>query len=90
MNANSHARTAARHQKLRVDHVIDARQLSCPLPMLTTRKSVDELRVGEVLKIISSDRGAPAFFESLSRQTGLQLVGWHEEGDDYSFFLRKQ
>jgi TusA-related sulfurtransferase len=90
MNANSQARTVARQQELHADHVIDARQLSCPLPILTTRKSVDELRPGEVLKIISSDRGAPAFFESLTRQTGLQLVGRHEEGDVYSFFLRKQ
>jgi tRNA 2-thiouridine synthesizing protein A len=90
MNAHSQVRTAARQQELPADHVIDARQLSCPLPMLTTRKSLDELRPGEVLKIISSDRGAPAFFESLSRQTGLQLVGWDQEGGDYSFFLRKQ
>lgn len=89
MTANIHTRIATHRQDIRADHVIDARHLSCPLPVLTTRKSVDELRPGEVLKVISSDRGARSFFESLSRQTGLQLVGWHEEGEDYSFFLRK-
>lgn len=89
MNANTNPRTASHRQDIRADHVIDARHLSCPLPVLTTRKSVDELRSGAVLKVISSDRGARSFFESLSRQTGLQLVGWHEEGSDYSFFLRK-
>lgn len=89
MKAHANAHTASHRQDIRADHVIDARHLSCPLPVLTTRKSVDGLQPGEVLKVISSDRGAPAFFESLSRQTGLQLVGWHEEGDDYSFFLRK-
>ena len=71
------------------DQEMDARGLSCPLPILSTRKSVDSLNQGEVLKVISTDRGAVSFFESLARQTGLELLSWNEVDGDFHFFLRK-
>jgi len=71
------------------DHEVDARGLSCPLPMLNTRKSVDSLNHGEVLKVVSTDSGAVSFFQSLARQTGLELLSWHEQDGEFRFFLRK-
>ncbi len=71
------------------DHELDARGLSCPLPILNTRKSVESLASGEVLKVISTDPGCVSFFESLVRQTGLELLSWHELDGEFRFFLRK-
>lgn len=71
------------------DHEIDARGLSCPLPMLSTFKSLSTLRSGEVLKVVSTDKGSPSYFESLVRQTGLELVDWVEREGEFSFYLRK-
>jgi len=74
---------------LHYDHELDARGLSCPLPVLNTRKSIDSLACGEVLKVISTDAGCISFFESLVRQTGLELLSWHEQNGEFQFFLRK-
>jgi len=71
------------------DRELDARGLSCPLPVLNTRKSVESLASGEVLKVISTDRGCVSFFESLVRQTGLELLSWREQDGEFRFFLRK-
>ena len=71
------------------DRELDARGLSCPLPILNTRKSIESLSSGEVLKVISDDRGCLSFFESLIRQTDLQLLSWNEQDGEYFFFLRK-
>ncbi len=71
------------------DHEIDARGLSCPLPMLSTHKAIGILRSGEVLKVVSTDKGSPRYFESLVRQTGLELVNWTEHEGEFSFYLRK-
>jgi tRNA 2-thiouridine synthesizing protein A len=71
------------------DRELDARGLSCPLPFLNTRKSVESLESGEVLKVISTDKGCVSFFESLVRQTGLELLSWHEQDGEFRFFLRK-
>lgn len=71
------------------DHELDARGLSCPLPVLNTRKSLESLGTGEVLKVISTDKGCVSFFESLVRQNALELLSWHEQDGEFSFFLRR-
>ena len=71
------------------DHELDARGLICPLPFLNTRKSIESLGHGEVLKVISTDKGCVSFFESLVRQTELELLSWYESEGEYLLFLRK-
>lgn len=70
-------------------HEIDASGLSCPLPMFSTRKSLEHINSGEVLKFIVTDNGAHSYFDSLSRQTGLELLSQHEHLGATHFFLRK-
>jgi tRNA 2-thiouridine synthesizing protein A len=71
------------------DYEIDARGLSCPLPMLSTRKSLETVGSGEVLKVTTTDKGSPHYFESFVRQTGLELLNWQELDGEYSFYLRR-
>lgn len=81
--------TPSGSQPINIDRTFDVRGLSCPLPVLSTRKSVDSLQPGEVVKVIATDRGSISFFESLVRQTGLELLGWQEQNGEYQFFLQK-
>ena len=37
------------------DQVLDCSGLACPMPILKTKKAVDALKVGQVLKMISTD-----------------------------------
>ena len=74
---------------LNIDHTLDVRGLSCPLPVLSTKRSVENLQAGEVVKVVATDSGSVTFFESLVRQTGLELLGWNENDGEYQFFLRK-
>lgn len=69
---------------------VDARGLSCPLPIFNTRKSVEILKPGKVIKVLTTDRGSLSYFESLTRQTGLDLLGWHEQDGEYIFFLENR
>jgi tRNA 2-thiouridine synthesizing protein A len=82
-------RSTQNNGDIHFDHEIDVRGLSCPLPILSTRKSLDLLNDGEILKVISNDKGCLDFFESLVRQTGLELLSWHEQDGEFRFFLRK-
>lgn len=75
--------------RIHYDRELDARRLSCPLPILNTRRSIESLDDGEVIKVISTDSGSVRFFQSLSRQTGLELIEWQENAGEYQFFLRK-
>ena len=37
------------------DQVLDCSGLACPMPIIKTRKAIDGLQVGQVLKMIATD-----------------------------------
>lgn len=68
---------------------LDARGLNCPLPILRTKKTINELNSGETLKVIATDPGAVKDFEAFCKQTGNELVEQSEAGGEFTFLLRK-
>lgn len=39
-------------------HTLDTRNRDCPLPILRTRKAIDDMQVGGILEIATTDPGA--------------------------------
>jgi tRNA 2-thiouridine synthesizing protein A len=70
-------------------HTLDARGLSCPLPILKTRKAIATLGSGDVLEIISSDPGSVKDLDSFCTQTGHQLITSEAQDDGFFFRIRK-
>lgn len=71
------------------DKELDARGLNCPLPILRTRKSLNELLAGQVLKVSATDPGAIKDMQAFTKQTGNELVSTAESGGEYIFMIRK-
>ena len=69
---------------------IDARGLSCPLPILRTKKALSDMRSGEVLRILATDTGAVKDFQAFAKQTGNVLVSHLVADDVYTFLMRKR
>ena len=72
------------------DRELDARGLSCPLPILKTKKTLTELTSGQVLKVIATDPGSIKDMQAFANQTGNPLLSSAEENKDYIFFLKKK
>ena len=72
------------------DKELDARGLSCPLPILKTKKALNDLTSGQVLKVTSTDPGSIKDMQAFASQTGNALLSSSEEGKDYVFFLKKK
>jgi len=72
------------------DKELDARGLSCPLPILKTKKALNDLTSGQVLKVVSTDPGSVKDMQAFATQTGNPLLSSAEEGKDYVFFLKKK
>lgn len=68
---------------------LDARGLHCPLPILKTRKAINDLEVGEILRVISTDPGSVKDFPTFAKQTGHELLETEEQDGEYVFLLRK-
>ena len=52
------------------DKEFDASGLSCPLPIVKTKKALNDMSSGQVLKIISTDRGSVADMTANQPQSG--------------------
>lgn len=74
---------------LQEDKLLDCSGLLCPVPVIKTSKAIKELQIGQVLKMIATDPGAPADMEAWARQTGNELLDSHKDGDKFVFYLKR-
>ena len=72
------------------DKELDARGLACPLPIVKTRKALNELASGQVLKVVATDSGSVADMAAFSEQTGNPLVGSSQDGGAFVFYLKRK
>lgn len=72
------------------DRELDARGLNCPLPILRTKKTLNDMTSGQVLKILATDPGSVRDFQAFSKQTGNELLSHDVSSTELVFFLRKR
>ena len=72
-----------------VDEILDASGLSCPLPILKTKKVLVKMSAGQVLEVISTDAGSVKDIEAFCNQTGNKLLSNVSDGDKYIFNIEK-
>ena len=72
-----------------VKETLDTSGLSCPLPILKTKKALKKLDVGDILKVISTDPGSVKDMASWANVTGNELVSTNEEGGKWVYLVKK-
>lgn len=72
------------------DKELDAKGLSCPLPILRTKKALNDLASGQVLRVLATDPGSVKDMQAFARQTGHTLLSHTEEGKTFVFLMRKK
>ncbi len=75
--------------ELHEDQELDCKGLNCPLPILKTKKAIDGMTSGEVLKMIATDPGSINDVNAFTKRTGHELLESIAEDSDYTFFIRK-
>lgn len=71
------------------DQELDCKGLNCPLPILKTKKQVDTMDVGQVLKMEATDPGSINDMNAWSRRTGHELLSHSLDDGIYTFFIKK-
>ena len=77
-------------ETLQVDREVDARGLNCPLPVLRTKKALNDMTRGQVLRVLATDPGSVRDFEAFCRQTGNALLQHNESDGVFVFVLRRK
>ena len=57
-----------------MEHTVDARGLSCPLPLIKARAALPGLAPGDELVVLATDREAPIDLAALAADHGLRLT----------------
>ena len=77
-------------ETMQFEREVDARGLNCPLPVLRTKKALNDMASGQVLRILATDPGSVRDFEAFARQTGNQLLQQSEQDGTFFFLLRRK
>lgn len=72
------------------DETVDATGLACPLPILKAKKALATLSPGQVLRVITTDRGAVRDFQAFCKQTGNLLLAQVDEADSVTHYLERR
>ena len=72
-----------------VAKTLDASGMACPMPVVRTRQAIDELQSGQILEVISTDRGSLQDIPAWAASTGNELVEQEDGGDRFTFRIRK-
>jgi tRNA 2-thiouridine synthesizing protein A len=71
------------------DQVLDCRGLACPMPILKTRRALEAMQVGQVLKMTATDPGSVNDIEAFTRKTGYYLMETERVDGTYVFYIQK-
>lgn len=68
---------------------IDARGLSCPMPVMKAKKELKHLSAGDVLHVISTDPASVQDIEILLESLEDEMIEASEVNGEYHFYIKK-
>ena len=71
------------------DKEFDASGLACPLPIVKTKKALNDMASGQVLRVVATDPGSVCDMAAFAEQTGNQLLEQSTQDKKFVFFLKK-
>ena len=75
---------------LQISTSVDARGLSCPMPIVKTAQAIKPMATGDLLEVLATDPGSVKDFAAWSRTTGNELVEQTTDGGVFRFVLRRK
>ncbi len=73
---------------IKPDETLDCRGLSCPMPILKTKKAISKMKSGQILEIFSTDPGTKNDMPAFAQRTGHEFLGEEDDEGFTRFFLK--
>jgi tRNA 2-thiouridine synthesizing protein A len=75
---------------IEITATIDARGLSCPMPIIKTAQAVKTIGSGQAVELIATDVGSIKDVAAWCRATGNELIEQTSDGAVYRFVIRRK
>jgi len=73
-----------------ITQTVDARGLSCPMPIVKTAQAVKLIQSGAAIELIATDAGSIKDVAAWCKATGNELVEQTSDGAVYRFVIRRK
>lgn len=70
--------------------IVDTKGMACPMPIVKAKKALDGLNPGDLMLVVSTDKGSLQDFRAWVKGTKHELVKHEEENGVFSFYVKKQ
>lgn len=74
---------------IQVSQTLDASGLSCPMPVVKSKKAMDHLTSGEVLAVEATDPGAKNDLSAWAETSGHEVLEQTENEGLFKFLIQK-
>ncbi len=74
---------------MEITKVLDAKGLACPMPIVKTKKAINELESGQIVEIHATDKGAKNDLSAWAQSGGHELIKHEEDSDVLKFWIKK-
>jgi TusA-related sulfurtransferase len=75
--------------EIKEDAFIDCTGFYCPVPLYETRKKINELGDGQILKLVADDPTSEIDLKAWSRTTGNEILRLTKEKDKITYYIKK-
>ena len=70
------------------DETLDCRGLSCPMPVLKTKKAIGKLSAGQILEVLSTDPGTKNDMPAFAKRAGHEYLGDKDDEGFSRFYIK--
>ena len=74
---------------MKADQSLDCTGFYCPMPIVKTAEKFKELKPGEVLEVVSDDKGIKLDMPAWCEATGHECLGMEEVGREIKVYVKK-
>jgi TusA-related sulfurtransferase len=69
---------------------VDARGMSCPMPLLKAKQALNKLAPGEQVKVLATDAGSQQDFQVFCQRSGHSLEHSSQQEGVFTYIIRHQ
>jgi tRNA 2-thiouridine synthesizing protein A len=74
---------------LQIANTVDARGMSCPMPIVKTAQAIRSIASGDLVEVLATDPGSVRDFAAWTRTTGHALVEQTTDDGVFRFVIRR-
>ncbi|MFP3913139.1 MAG: sulfurtransferase TusA family protein [Desulfobacteraceae bacterium] len=68
---------------IKPDETLDCRGLSCPMPILKTKKAINKMDSGKIIEVLSTDPGTKNDLPAFAKRGGHEYLG-HKDDEGFA------